>query len=234
MYKLVALLGLIALILPTTVMAASTGTALGVNPDARLEGKVETKTLVVGTDVFIGDSVVTDARGLVQIRFSDRTELVVGPGSALVIEDYLLREDGSGGKFAINALAGTFRFVTGGAPKDRYAIRTPTGTVGVRGTAFDLNVKPDHSSLLLYHGAVVMCNTGETASPSRISATSACSTPRKRDCWAILRNWSVPNALPCETCSHGRCRRETCAATSASSAHATVSIALSSAIRRRR
>jgi len=161
MYKLVALLGLIALVLPTTVMAASTGTALGVNPDARLEGKVETKTLVVGTDVFIGDRVVTDARGLVQIRFSDRTELVVGPGSALVIEDYLLREDGSGGKFAINALAGTFRFVTGGAPKDRYAIRTPTGTVGVRGTAFDLNVKPDHSSLLLYHGAVVMCNTGE-------------------------------------------------------------------------
>ncbi len=83
---------------------------------------------------------------------------MVGPRSALVIEDYLLREDGSGGKFAINALSGTFRFVTGGAPKDRYEINTPTGTIGVRGTAFDLNVKEDHYSVLLFHGAVVICN----------------------------------------------------------------------------
>lgn len=137
---------------------AASGTALGVDPAARLEDKSGTKTLVVGTDVFIGDRVVTDAKGLVQIRFSDRTKLVVGPRSSLVIEDYLLRDDGSGGKFAINALSGTFRFVTGGAPKDRYLITTPTGTVGVRGTAFDLNVHSDHFSLLLFHGAVLMCN----------------------------------------------------------------------------
>ena len=136
---------------------AASGTALGVDPAARLEDKAGTKTLVVGTDVFIGDRVVTDAKGLVQIKFSDRTELVVGPRSSLVIEDYLLREDGSGGKFAINALSGTFRFVTGGAPKDRYIIKTPTGTVGVRGTAFDMNVHQDHSSLLLFHGTVIMC-----------------------------------------------------------------------------
>ena len=88
----------------------------------------------VGSDIFIGDQVVTDARGLVQIKFSDNTKLVVGPNSSLVIEDYLLREDGSGGKLAINALSGTFRFVTGGAAKDRYLIETPTGTIGVRGT----------------------------------------------------------------------------------------------------
>jgi hypothetical protein len=153
------LLSSIALLLLVAQPAlAASGTAVGVDPDARLEDKAGTKTLVVGTDVFIGDRVVTDAKGLVQIRFSDKTKLVVGPRSALVIEDYLLREDGSGGKFAINALSGTFRFVTGGAPKDRYKITTPTGTIGVRGTAFDLNVHEDHYSLLLFHGAVVMCN----------------------------------------------------------------------------
>lgn len=156
MHKL--LTSIVLLLLAAQPAFAASGTALGVDPAARLEDQAGVKTLVVGTDVFIGDRVVTDARGLVQIRFSDRTELVVGPRSALVIEDYLLREDGSGGRFAINALSGTFRFVTGGAPKDRYAIRTPTGTIGVRGTAFDLNVVTDHASLLLYHGAVTMCN----------------------------------------------------------------------------
>ena len=139
-------------------LADASGKALGVDQDARAQTKAEIKQLTVGADLFIGDRVITDARGLVQIKFSDNTKLVVGPNSSLVLEDYLLREDGSGGKFAINALSGTFRFVTGGAPKDRYLIETPTGTIGVRGTGFDLNSKPDHASLMLYHGAVVLCN----------------------------------------------------------------------------
>jgi hypothetical protein len=143
---------------PGTALADATGKALGVDQDARAETRSEVKQLTVGADIFIGDRVITDARGLVQIKFSDSTKLVVGPNSALLIEDYLLRADGSGGKFAINALSGTFRFVTGGAPKDRYLIETPTGTIGVRGTGFDLNVRPDHYSAMLYHGAVVLCN----------------------------------------------------------------------------
>ena len=154
-------LAILAFVLTAPMAApalAASGTALGVDPAARLEDKAGAKTLIVGTDVFIGDRVVTDARGLVQIRFSDRTELTVGPNSALVIEDYLLREDGSAGKFAINALSGSFRFVTGRAAKDSYEIKTPTGVIGVRGTAFDLNSKSDHATLLLYHGAVTMCN----------------------------------------------------------------------------
>jgi hypothetical protein len=149
---------LLTALLAAPALAAS-GTALGVDQAARLEDKAGVRTLVVGADVFVGDRVVTDARGLVQIRFSDRTELTVGANSALVIEDYLLREDGSAGKFAINALSGTFRFVTGRAPKDSYEIRTPTGVIGVRGTAFDFNAQSDRTSLLLYHGEVTMCNT---------------------------------------------------------------------------
>lgn len=158
MLKLFASVVLLLAGASSALAASSTGTALDVDPSARIEDKQGARTLVVGSDVFIGDRVVTDAKGLVQIRFSDKTKLVVGPGSSLVIEDYLLRDDGSGGKFAIDALSGTFRFITGGAPKDRYQITTPTGTVGVRGTAFDFNVRADHFSLLLFHGAVQMCN----------------------------------------------------------------------------
>ncbi len=137
---------------------AASGTAVGVDKDAQAVGTTETRVLKAGADVFIGDRVVTDAKGLVQILFSDKTKLVVGPNSALLIEDYLLRDDGSVGKLAVNALAGTFRFVTGGAPKDKYQITTPTGIIGVRGTAFDFNVHDDHTTLLVIHGAVNLCN----------------------------------------------------------------------------
>ena len=150
-----AALGFIAFSLPTL---AASGKALGVDPAASVETKVDTKLLTVGADISIGDRVVTGTKGQVQIKFSDQTELVVGPNSALLIEDYLLRNDDSAGKFAINALSGTFRFTTGRAPKDRYIIETPTGTIGVRGTSFDFNSSAQETKVLLYHGQVVLCN----------------------------------------------------------------------------
>ena len=139
-------------------LADASGKALGVDPDAKAETRAGIKELIVGSDIFIGDKVVTDARGLVQIRFSDSTKLVVGPNSSLVIEDYLLREDGSGGKLALNALSGTFRFITGGAPKDRYLIETPTGTIGVRGTALDIKGDGSHFTTIVLHGSIIICN----------------------------------------------------------------------------
>ena len=139
-------------------LADASGKALGVDQDAKAETRAGIKELTVGSDIFIGDKVVTDARGLVQIRFSDSTKLVVGPNSSLVIEDYLLRDDGSGGKLALNALSGTFRFITGGAPKDRYLIETPTGTIGVRGTALDIKGDGSHFTTIVLHGAIIICN----------------------------------------------------------------------------
>lgn len=137
---------------------AAGGTALGVNPDASAITDEITRTLTVGSDLAIGDLVVTGDDGLVQILFEDKTELVVGPRSRLVIEDYLLRADGSAGKFAINALSGTFRFATGTAAKDRYLIKTPTGTIGVRGTEFDFDVDEAGTHVLLFSGGLQLCN----------------------------------------------------------------------------
>ena len=160
MYKLVlSVAACVLLCAPLSALAAS-GSAKGVDPDATARTAAETRTLVVGADIFIGDLVKTGPTGQVQIKFSDNTELVVGPRSSLTIEDYLLREDGSAGKLVVDTLAGTFRFVTGNAPKDRYLIKTPTGTIGVRGTAFDWANSDTGTAVLLYHGAVVVCAKG--------------------------------------------------------------------------
>lgn len=147
----------IALLAPAASYGAN-GTALGVNPEASALDKSSTRVLTVGADLNIGETVVTGDEGQVQILFEDKTELVVGPRSRLVLEDYLLRADGSAGKLAISALAGTFRFATGKAAKDRYLIKTPTGTIGVRGTEFDFTVLPQGTKVLLFHGGLRLCN----------------------------------------------------------------------------
>ena len=68
-------------------LADAAGSALGVDPAADATLNNENRTLVVGSDIFIGDLVKTGPKGQVQILFADNTELVVGPSSALTIED---------------------------------------------------------------------------------------------------------------------------------------------------
>lgn len=157
-----SLVACLCLLAPSAALAAASGIAKGVDPDASAKTGSNTRTLVVGADIFMGDVVKTGPAGQVQIKFSDNTELVVGPRSSLTIEDYLLREDGSAGKLVVNTLAGTFRFVTGNAPKDRYLIKTPTGTIGVRGTEFDWANTGQGTAVMLYHGAVQVCTNGGT------------------------------------------------------------------------
>ena len=144
----------------TPVFAANEGKAVGVDPDAVAEADGADRVLVAGADISVGERIVTGASGKVQIIFADQTRLVVGPGSALVIEAYLLRGTDSVEQVSIAALSGTFRFITGRGPKEAYTIKTPNGTIGVRGTAFDLTVAPAFGTLvLLLHGAVRVCDS---------------------------------------------------------------------------
>lgn len=139
------------------------GTARGVNPEATALLGSETRALVAGSDIFMGDRIVTGDSGQVQIKFTDGTELVVGPHSSLVIDTYLIRNDGSIGKLAVNMLAGSFRFVTGKSAKEAYLITTPSGTIGVRGTAFDVFVGADGTvRVLRYRGTVILCTAANT------------------------------------------------------------------------
>ncbi|RYE07410.1 MAG: hypothetical protein EOP22_17855 [Hyphomicrobiales bacterium] len=135
------------------------GNAVAVIQQAKGELDGSTTVIAVGDGLFMGQQVITGTRGQVQIVFSDSTHLVVGPGSSLVISEYLMRNNGTASKFVVDALSGTFRFVTGKSRHDAYEIRTPTGTLGVRGTAFDFSIEPrsGETAVLLYHGGVEMC-----------------------------------------------------------------------------
>jgi hypothetical protein len=156
---LCALTALALLASPGLAMASAAGTAKGVDPAADAVNGAATRTLTVGADINIGDIIKTGPKGQVEILFSDSTKLVVGPNSHLEIQDYLIRANGSAGKFAVDMLAGTFRFVTGTAPKPDYILNTPTGTIGVRGTAMEIYVD-EHGvpHIMMDDGTSIMCD----------------------------------------------------------------------------
>lgn len=159
MRKLFALVAAAVLFaVPGISLAAPAGQSVGVDPAAAARlGNEETRVLKVGADVFIGDIIQTGARGQVQILFADNTELVLGPNTTLKIDDYLLRNNGSAGKLAVDMLSGAFRFATGDSAKNLYSISTPTGTIGVRGTEFDVDVNNGVTQIMVYEGSVRFC-----------------------------------------------------------------------------
>ncbi len=140
--------------------AANEGTAVGVNPDAVAQINSTDRILAVGADVSVGERIVTGPSGQVQIIFDDDTRLVVGPRSALLIETYLMASSNTAQQLTINALGGSFRFITGNSAKPAYTIKTPTAAIAVRGTEFDIIAEPASTRVMLYEGALQICNAG--------------------------------------------------------------------------
>ena len=138
--------------------AANEGTAVGVNPDAVAQFNSADRILEVGADVSVGELIVTGSAGQVQIVFDDDTRLVVGPRSSLLIETYLMASSNTAQQLTVNALGGSFRFITGNSPKPAYSINTPTAAIAVRGTEFDIIAEPGNTKVMLYEGALQVCN----------------------------------------------------------------------------
>jgi hypothetical protein len=139
--------------------ATSLGQAVAVVPSVSGHGTTGDVTILTGADLYEGETISTREGGQVQIVFTDDTHMVIGPGSEVVIERYLMRNQNTVSDFAVKAVGGTFRWITGDSPKSAYKISTPTGTIGIRGTEFDFWVKKasGETGLLLYGGAVNMC-----------------------------------------------------------------------------
>src|SRR5690606_9154446 len=137
-------------VLAAPAFASNEGIAVGVNPQALARTDTIERVLIVGDNISVGETLTTGAEGQVQIIFADDTHMVVGPNSSLLIQTYLMRNDGTAQNLTVNALAGSFRFISGHSPKPAYRINTPTAAIAVRGTAFDIIVTPADTRIMLY------------------------------------------------------------------------------------
>jgi len=152
---------LVAAMLPADAPASTTGLPVAVDQDALHLREGESRTLVVGADIHVGDTIRTGETGSAQLLFTDETRMVVGPNSTLFIDSVLFRSDGKAENFAVSVTRGAFRFATGQSDSSAYSVRTPTATLGVRGTEFDLYVDEERRTwLALMDGEVTMCSPG--------------------------------------------------------------------------
>jgi hypothetical protein len=142
----------------------ASGLIVDVNPAANASGTGGDRLLEAPGDIFQGDLITTDRGGQVQIRFRDDSRFVVGPNSKVTIDEFVFNPDGTARDVTLAAVKGTFRFIGGNSRSDAYSIRTPTMTIGVRGTIGDFAVRPGGETLVLWQeGTGVLCVAPEAA-----------------------------------------------------------------------
>ncbi len=117
------------------------------------------RRLAKGDPVRQDELIEVGADGIGEIRLQDDTELALGPGARLKLDKFVYDPDISGGAIVVDLVRGAFRFITGIAAKPAYVIRTPTASITVRGTIFDVYVEDNGVSwLLLIEGAIEACS----------------------------------------------------------------------------
>ncbi|WP_254436785.1 FecR family protein [Ruegeria arenilitoris] len=148
----------VVLLLPTQVFS-SIGKVLSIKPGAEITRAGETIRIREGMEVASGDTIATDNKGVVQLIFVDETKIAIGPNAHMVLDVTMLRGKNKAKSFAVQALGGSFRFISGKSRKRAYSIRTPTATMAVRGTTFDMWIDSDRqSAMLVLEGTVRMCS----------------------------------------------------------------------------
>ena len=81
----------------------------------------------------IGHARVCPPKHQADLRFYDNSNLNVGPKSTVRLDKFVYDPNKSAGAVAVQATRGSFRFVTGSQGGGSYQIKTPYGTLGVRG-----------------------------------------------------------------------------------------------------
>ena len=152
--KKIILFALIAL-LPASLFAAEQtkiGVAAAVTGSVKAgEGK-KTRIIKSGMPVYLNERIRTDASGTLQILLLDETVFKLGPGSDIVLDDFVYNPESSKGKISANITKGVFRFITGKIarknPKDMN-VKLAVGSIGIRGTIVAGTTGADGSTVIL-------------------------------------------------------------------------------------
>lgn len=109
-----------------------------------------TRSLVIGSPIESGETVETARRTYARLKFTDGSDVTLKPGTKLQVERYAYEANkptADVGSFKL--LKGGLRTLSGLIGKrgnmDSYQMKTPTATIGIRGTVYDVQFCQDDS-----------------------------------------------------------------------------------------
>ena len=130
------------------------------------------ESLTTGSKLYFGDSIITEAASSAQVLLMDQTTLTIGENSELVIDEFVYDPQTKIGKIISSVKIGTVKIITGEISKtnpDNLEIKTPTGSIGARGTEFAVVTESDTKSTVVLLGPGVNNTLGMVPGNLRVT-----------------------------------------------------------------
>jgi len=126
------------------------------------------KILSLKSEVESGDTLVTEKNTYALVKLIDNSEITLKPGAIFKIDNFSFDADKPGGDSASFTLVkGGLRSVTGllgKRNKEKFEMKTPSATIGIRGTTFIAEwVEPSPEAVALAEASRVAYNMASTA-----------------------------------------------------------------------
>lgn len=96
-----------------------------------------------GVRVLNGDKLVTGAESAMGVTFLDGSRMSLGPDAELVMDELIYEPQNEKLSLVASFVQGTFSHISGGIGRlkpEAVKMRTPVGTIGIRGTKFVVRV----------------------------------------------------------------------------------------------
>ncbi len=161
------------------------------------------RQLETGARVHRNEVIRTGPQAQAELKLDDNTKLALGPETELRLDEYAVGSGASAPSIGMKFIKGTLRFLTGSNASESYKIETPSATIGVRGTVFDVYIGPSGDTFVLLHkGEVEVCSQKRTCRPHKnrgrvvqATALGVVSQPMK---WTanLVRGVGVAQAFP--------------------------------------
>ncbi len=138
------------------------------------------RALLVDTNVFHDELIITEATGQAQMLFLDESALTIGPNSEVVLDEYVYDPEQKTGRLVLNATKGVFRLVGGRiSKKTPVVLNTPTATIGIRGGISIISVAANGATdaTFLFGQAMSVTSGGVTKQALRPGYTISVAAP---------------------------------------------------------
>jgi hypothetical protein len=97
----------------------------------------------LGTPIMEGSILKTGSAASLGVTFKDNTVMSFGPNTELTVDEYVYSPNKGNLKLAASLAKGTLAYLSGAIAHikpEAVSVKTPTGTIGVRGTYFVVKV----------------------------------------------------------------------------------------------
>jgi hypothetical protein len=115
-----------------------------VSGDATVTDGGKAVKAVAGTPIRLRSVLKTGAKGAMGVTFKDNSIMSFGPDTEVTVDEYLYSPTKGDLKFGASMSKGALNVVSGAIAKlkpEAVSLKTPTGTIGVRGTNFAVKIE---------------------------------------------------------------------------------------------